>query len=185
MASNTLARALPIEARGARSHPEFIKYVSVGVIMIDKRLSKLAAGLMAWSMLFSTLAFGQTVSPAGSTAASRVTTGSDFLIEVAGTGNVSGAYSRESEAVARVLTSKAGKNAVLIDNQGYAREIVLQSVASRLAASNGKRLFRVNWNAVFSSGKDEAGFDRTLKGLLDYAAASKGKTAIYLDDIAS
>ena len=64
--------------------------------------------------------------------------------------------------------------------------MVLQSVAARLARDPmGKRLFRVNWNAIFSSTKDQAEFDAILTGILKYAEASKDKTVIYLDDIAS
>ena len=158
--------------------------------MKNQRRNKVLTYALVWTLLFSTLAFGQDASkaaPAKPDAAEIVTPSyADYLIEVAPGYDTSRTYDREAQAIARVLSSKTGTNPVLIDNHGYARDLVLQSVAARLARDpHGKRLFRVNWNAFLSSTKDQAEFDAILKGILTYVESTKGKTVIYLDDIAS
>ncbi|MBK6723247.1 MAG: hypothetical protein IPG58_08205 [Acidobacteria bacterium] len=108
-----------------------------------------------------------------------------YLMEVGATADVSKSYGQQAAAITKVLSANAERNAVLIDNTGYARDLVLQSVAARLTSKGGKRLYRVNWNALFTLAKDEAAFDRELKGILAYLEANKATTTIYLDDIAS
>lgn len=72
----------------------------------------------------------------------------------------------------------------MIDDQGYAREAVIQAVATRLAeGASGKRLYRVNWNAVVGAARDDKELGVIVDGILRYAVVSKGKMAIYLDDI--
>ena len=146
--------------------------------------------LLVWTLLFSTLAFGQAaVKPvlADRTLAGDVETSyAAYLMEVSGSPATGQSYTREVQTIARVLSSVSAKNAVLIDDQGYARETVIQAVAARLEADpNGKRLYRVNWNAVFGTTRDESHLNTIVDGILKYVAASKGKMAIYLDDIAS
>ena len=158
--------------------------------MRNKRLPIVTTYLLVWTLLFSTLAFGQAaVKPvsADRTLVSEVETSyAGYLMEVSGLPATGQSYTREIKTIARVLSSASAKSPVLIDDQGYARETVLQAVAERLANDpNGKRLYRVNWNAVFGATRDEKEFDVILDGILKYVAASKGKMAIYLDDIAS
>ena len=146
--------------------------------------------IIVWALLFPTLIFGQQAGKADAsrTPAVKNTTSAfaDYLIEVSAGYDTSQEYARESQAIARILSSNTAKSPILIDNQGYARDMVLQSVAGRLAArSNAKRLFRINWNALFSTGKDLAEIESTLNGIIKHVEASKGKKVIYLDDIAS
>jgi len=110
---------------------------------------------------------------------------SAYLIEVPVTSVTNESYSREARAIAQVLTGKDNKNAVLIDNHGYIRDLVASDVAARLADGGAKRLYRVNWNALFGSIKDEAGMERMITGVLRYIESSRDRVAIYLDDIAT
>ena len=164
--------------------------IETGEFMINKQRSKVMTSLLVGALLFPTLAFGQTserTDVAETSAAEAMTSSySDYLIEITAGYNTGNDYLKESQAITRILASSTDKNPVLIDNQGYARDMVLQAVAARLAdASHGKKLYRVNWNALFSSDKDQNQIDTALAGILKYAEVSKKKTAIYLDDIAS
>ncbi len=157
--------------------------------MRSKQRFRVTVYLLIFMLLFPTLAFGQVIGDPNQTKATtapETPSYAAYLIEVSATNDASETYGKEAQAIARVLSSNATKNAVLIDEHGYARELVLQSVAARLNGDGkGKTLFRVNWNALFGAAKDQDAVDRTLKGILDYVAASKGKIAIYLDDISS
>ncbi len=155
--------------------------------MRNEKPYKVMTYILVWTLLFSSLAFGQQSGKADSPKISTVETPSfaDYLIEVSAAYDTSQEFARESQKIARILTSGT-KNPILIDNQGYARDMVLQSVANRLATlSQGKKLFRINWNALFSTGKDQAEINVILAGIIKYIDASKGKVVIYLDDIAS
>ena len=156
--------------------------------MSDKSFPIIITYLLVCTLICSSLAFGQTAAkpiPADSSVSSSKTSYAGYLMEVSDSPSGSLSYAREVQAIARVLSSASGKNAVLIDNQGYVRETVAQGVAARLARSpNGKKLYRVNWNAVFGATRDENEFGAIVDGILKYVAASKGKFAIYLDDIA-
>ena len=92
--------------------------------------------LLVWTLLFSTLAFGQAaVKPvsANPTSAGEVETSyAGYLMEVSGLPATGQSYTREVQTIARMLSSTSAKNPVLIDDQGYARETVLQAVAARL-----------------------------------------------------
>ena len=127
--------------------------------MSTKRLPIVMTYLLVWTLLFSTLAFGQAaekrVSADSAPASEAGMSYERFLTEVEGTPASGQSYTREVQTIARVLSSST-KNPVLIDDQGYARETVLQAVATRLASgTSGKRLYRVNWNAVFGATRDE------------------------------
>ena len=147
------------------------------------------AYLLIFTLLFSTFAFGQN---AGKTEQAKAIPAqietpafAAYLMEVQGNNEGSQSYTKEAQSLAKILSSNTAKNAVLIDEYGYSREAVLQSVAARLAAANGKKLFRINWNALFTGSKDQETFDRTLKGIITQVEASKGRSVVYLDDIAS
>ena len=151
---------------------------------------KVMTYLLVWTLLFSTLAFGQQSRRADAARTSSVETETlsypDYLLEISAGYDTGREYSKESQTIASLLSSNSAKSPILIDDQGYARDTVLQAVAARLAEiSQGTKLFRINWNAVFSSDKGQAEIDATLNGIVKYAAASTGKTVIYLDDIAS
>ena len=119
--------------------------------MRNERYPKVMTYILVWTLLFSTLAFGQTaakVDPSDvAPAADANSSYAAYLTEVAGVFDTSESYTRESQAVVRILSDRTAKNAVLIDKSGYARNMVLQSVAARLNSTEGKRLYRVNWNA--------------------------------------
>src|SRR5687767_8910410 len=156
--------------------------------MRNNQFPTATAYVLTWILLFPTLAFGQSPTSIYSgqskgIARSGVVPTSAFVIRVTGSiGN--DPFERESARIAGLLSAKSAKSVVLIDEYGAAREPVLQSVATRLESNaNGKQLFRVNWNAIFSLAKDEAGVDRILSRILADAEASKGKAAIYLEDI--
>src|SRR5437899_8098383 len=126
--------------------------------------------LVVFILLFPTKMFGQEIRKPIS--ADRTTTQAiqpsvaGYLIEVAGSSG-SQSFSREAKTIAHILSSPVTKNPVLIDDQGYARESVLEAVAARLARDPyGKRLFRVNWRALFGAISDENHFDVALEGLL-------------------
>src|SRR5688572_21708371 len=155
--------------------------------MRNNQFPTATAYVLTWTLLFSTLAFGQApvrVHTKQSNGIVGVLPSSGFLLEVAGAiGN--DPFEKDSAQVARLLSAKSAKSVVLIDEYGTARESFLQSVATRLESSgNGKRIFRINWNAIFSLAKDDAAVDRMLSGILSEAESSKGKIAIYLEDIA-
>ena len=103
--------------------------------MRDKRLPKVTAYVLVWTLLFSTLAFGQSATrpriAAPAKSSETVRDFSAYLTEVPGA--PSETYAREAWAISRILASNT-KHAVLIDDQGYAREAVLGAVASRLAS---------------------------------------------------
>ncbi|MGE3467785.1 MAG: hypothetical protein AB7J13_12715, partial [Pyrinomonadaceae bacterium] len=144
--------------------------------MRNKGLVKATAGLMAWMLLCSTLAFGQeakrTAVPKATAQTAANSSYALYLMEVGATADVSKSYGQQAAAITKVLLSNTSRNPVLIDNSGYARDLVLQSVAARLSNEGGKRLYRVNWNALYSLAKDETAFDRTLKGILAYIEAN-------------
>ena len=94
--------------------------------------------ILVWTLLFSTLAFGQTTVKGVSTERTNVQdieqTFANYLMEVAGTPATEQIYSREVQTIARMLSSNNSKNPVLIDNQGYARE---DRKSTRLNSSHG------------------------------------------------
>src|SRR5688500_14516347 len=98
--------------------------------MNQKHSPPITAFLLAWALLLPTLGLGQspgkTVSSSAAAVATDVVSYADYLIEVTGT-RTGQSYAREAASIERVLSSTAAKNAVLIDNHGYARELVLQS----------------------------------------------------------
>lgn len=148
------------------------------------------ASLLIVTLLFSSLAFGQQSNRRASAdtavAANANTLFAEYLIEVTGSPETSKSYSKEVASIAKVLTSPSAKNPVLIDEHGYARGMVVEGVAANLASDpNGKRLYRVNWNALFSGTHDQIEFEGLLQGILKYVAGSRDKMVIYLDDIAS
>ncbi|MEQ1923781.1 MAG: S8 family serine peptidase, partial [Pyrinomonadaceae bacterium] len=146
------------------------------------------AYVLIFTLLFSTLAFGQNAGKTDKATANTeagIASFAAYLTEVPASADVSQSYTREAASLTRILSLGDSKNAVLIDNQGYARDMVVNAVANRLSAKGDKRLYRVNWNALFAISKDQAAFDRTLEGILKYATAQKGKMAIYIDDIAA
>ncbi|MEO6051907.1 MAG: hypothetical protein ABIP78_11325, partial [Pyrinomonadaceae bacterium] len=117
--------------------------------MKNERRYKVMTYLMVWTLLFSTLAFGQDAGKSKtvtSAAAENIAPlYANYLIEVPAGYDTSEGYAKEAQTTAQVLSSKSGTNPVLIDNQGYVRDLVLQSVAARLARDpQGKKLFRVN-----------------------------------------
>ncbi len=149
----------------------------------------MTAYLLIFTLLFSTLAFGQAQSTAER---ARITPMApenprfaSYLTEVSPDGEEGRQFEKEAQAIAKILSAKNAKSAVLIDKLGYARELVLQSVVARLAAGNGKKILRINWNALYADAKDQESFDRVLKGVLDYVETRKTDTAIYLDDISN
>jgi len=156
--------------------------------MKNERRPKVIAYLLVSTLLFSTLAFGQEVSKTNANPASAVAetvSYAGYLMEVTGTADLSGSYSNEAKAIELILSSRTDKNAVLIDEYGYARELVLQQVATQLANSNArKKLYRVNWNALFAK-TDQREFERTLDGVLKYIESAKDDVTVYLDDVAS
>src|SRR5437764_3305032 len=137
--------------------------------MKNARQPQVMAYLLAWTLLMSTLAFGQDAGRLAAPQSSTAENGSmfeNYLIEVPSTYDSSEAYSKESQSITHVLVSPAAKSAVLIDNNGYARDLVLQSVANRLASDpQGKKLYKVNWNALFSVSKDQSQFNAVLEGI--------------------
>jgi len=145
--------------------------------MKNTNFARITTAALVWVMLSTALAFGQAaVKTAPGTTAETARSENPFaafLIEVAGTTADNG-YAKEADRVAALLAKKGGKNAVLIDDNGYARGMVVESAAAKLAARSDKRLYRINWNAVFA----------TIKGILGHIASVKETTAIYLDDIA-
>ena len=135
--------------------------------MKNEQRSKVMTSLLVGALLFPTLTFGQSsrkADAARTSAVEKMTPSySDYLIEINAGYNTGNDYIKESQAITHLLTSNAGKNPVLIDDQGYARDMVLQSVAARLTESaTGKRLFRINWGTLFSSDKDQNAIDTTL-----------------------
>ena len=159
--------------------------------MTGERLPKVLTCLTAWALLFSTLTYGQmpggVISPNASRDQARAGFDSyaEYLIPVAGRDDADKVFGKASQQIARLLTAKKAKSVVLIDNFGTARESVLDSVAAQLEkAASRKRLYRINWNAVFSTAADEAAVDNIVKGILSVAAASTETVAIYLDDLA-
>jgi hypothetical protein len=151
--------------------------------------SIVTAAIVAWTLLFSTLAFGQipgrTDLVKTELQAVDNTEYSAYLIEVPVTSVTNESYGREAKAITQVLTNKENKNAVLIDDHGYVRDMVASDVAARLAGSGSKRLYRINWNALFGAVKDEAAMERTIAGVLRYIESTRDRVAIYLDDIAT
>jgi hypothetical protein len=142
-------------------------------------------------LLFSTLALGQNAGKPETAEAAATVTGeamspADFLIEVSPWSTGDQTYKKEAQTITRILSSNELKSPILIDEHGYARDLVLEAVAACLARDpQGKKLYRVNWNTLLATGKDEATLNATLAGILKYAEASKAKLTIYLDDIAS
>src|SRR5437899_9557478 len=125
--------------------------------MRKKLLLRAMTQTLIGALLCSTLAFSQDVSrlrtakDAATANESPIDRG--YLFDVTQTAgyDTNTSYSREAQLIARILSSNSKKNPVLIDNQGYARDAVLGAVASRLASdSQGKRLYRINWNAIRS-----------------------------------
>src|SRR5204863_1699487 len=99
----------------------------------------------------STLAFGQSPARTGpdkavAPAAVDTAAPADFLIEVLPSSSTDKTFKNEAQAIVRILSSKDLKNPVFIDQHGYARDMVLEAVAARLAGDpHGKKLYRVNW----------------------------------------
>ncbi|MEQ1916000.1 MAG: S8 family serine peptidase, partial [Gallionella sp.] len=142
--------------------------------------------MLIWTLIFSAFAFGQNVGKSD-TAVKVTEVGqafATFLTEIPATAAASTGYAKESEAMASVLIATNSKSAVLIDDLGFAREMVLGAVAAKLASS-GKRLVRINWNAIFAAAKDDKDLGRIINGVLSSSVANRDNTTIYLDDIAS
>src|SRR6476469_4352138 len=93
--------------------------------------------LLIWTLLCSTMAFGQTAgktepAKAAAPAATDAIWPPDFLLEVTGSASSDQTYKNEAQAITRILSSADLKNPVFIDDHGYARDLVLEAVAARL-----------------------------------------------------
>src|SRR3954465_5332562 len=105
------------------------------------------AYLVIAALMLPTVSFAQDVrtSDAGrpQTAASDKHSYNDLLIEVP-TGSVEDTYKTEAQRIAQLL-AKEKKNVVLIDEHGYARDLVLGAAVTQLASlKSDKHIYRIN-----------------------------------------
>ena len=154
--------------------------------MRNKRFPNVLGHLLIFTLLLSNMTWAQN-SPQRAPASGQTTGAINptvYLAEVIGAPTTNTSYAKEVRRIAATLSAAAGRNPVLIDDRGYARELVLDAVATQLAKSTaGTRLYRINWNAVFAA-RDE----KQLKAVIDSIlrqASSDPKMVIWLDDIAS
>ena len=151
----------------------------------ERRLPLITAYFVISSLLFSTFAFGQTLTPSRvELSAKTELNAANYIIEVAASRD--GGYETEAKEITRLLSAPNGKDPVLIDDQGYARDVVLGAVAYRLAmADSGKALYRINWNAMFGSSRDAAEVGAIVDRVIGHFASLKDQKIVYLDDIAA
>src|SRR5687768_7105312 len=100
--------------------------------MRNNQFPTATAYVLTWTLLFSTLAFGQPparVHTNQSNSIVGIVPSSGFLLEVTGAIG-DDPFEKESAQIAKLLSAKTAKSVVLIDEYGYAREQVLQSVAA-------------------------------------------------------
>ncbi|MBK7934977.1 MAG: S8 family serine peptidase [Acidobacteria bacterium] len=148
-----------------------------------KDLTKMLTAVIIQSIVFSTIAFGQVAAvntPSGETAASTVPA-AKYLIEVSASATDTDSNSQASKRIVDIFAARTGKSAVLIDEYGYARDGVLQAVAQRLNGV-GKRVFRVDWNALYSNSPDQAALASEIDRFAAFTASSD--SVLYIDDLA-
>ena len=118
-----------------------------------ENLTKAITVVIVQSILLGAIAFGQPSNRnTGVNGSRNEFPAAVYLYEVTPNGHAESV--RISKRIADLLVTPNGKNAVLIDEHGHARDGVLQGVANRLNAGS-KRVYRVAWNALFSNIRDE------------------------------
>ena len=75
-----------------------------------------------------------------------------------------------------------GKTAVLID-AGLDKDAIVRQAAAGLA-ERSRTLYAVNWERLLNANPSEAGLSSAVDQIIADAAASKGKTVLYIEDIA-
>ena len=143
--------------------------------------------LLIAALLLPTASFAQNVRTSDTKPVTAVTEKRsyiDFLTEVP-TGNVDGTYRTEANRIAQLL-AKGTKNVVLIDEHGFARDLVLGAATTQLASlKSDKHIYRINWASLFGTVKNDAELDAAMKDIVAYAEGSHGNVVIWLDDLSN
>lgn len=148
--------------------------------MRNENLKRAIVAVLLQSVVFTTMTFGQHVAKSAADTRGQIAASTaSYLFEVTATADLTN--ERISRRIADLLAAPAGKNAVLIDEHGYARDGVLQGVANRLNAG-GKRVYRVDWNALYSNVRDEAALAVEFNRIA--AFVSRQNAVLYVDDLA-
>ena len=123
---------------------------------------KTITAILAWTLLFSTFAFGQAkpVDAATSLVSERSDVTDGYLIDVTAGYDLTTSYRAETKMIVKTLSSTA-KSPVLIDDQGYARDLVVQSVAT----TSRKALLESGWPALTGM---HSSLSTTLQAVIEY-----------------
>src|SRR4051812_38667729 len=149
---------------------------------------KLSCGLLINCLVLVSLVLGQSTTRDDMTAIARTDRGNApaYLIDISAQTDASsgGSFQKEAGQIANVLSSANRKSPVVIDD-GTKREAILHAAAVRLAELHSeKSLFRIDWNSLFANSKNEEELNNNFGGILKLVRSSKGKLALFIDDIA-
>ena len=159
---------------------------------MDSRRTSFTAGTLIFLLLTTQICFGQTadisrrVPSVKINSNAAVTARPNYLDQVAGSKDegMPEELAQASESIEKILNAAGTKNAVLIDENANARNIVVADLAARLQSEKRPRsILRIDWARLFEEANGEAGVTAAVDAILKYAEARKSADLIYLGDL--
>jgi len=172
--------------------------------MRQGKLTTLFSGLVIYSTLLSSTAFGQSVnsrnnlkSDADSTTSSKQTQASfKYLQDItrsAEAGQIASVEGVEAEVekITHILASGSKKNVVLIDEYAGKRLLVVNSLAVQMLAKDapanlrGKKILKSDTASLPADSKNQTEAATLFQNALNEVTKAGGKVVLYLEDISS
>lgn len=100
-----------------------------------------------------------------------------------------GSYESEVNRLIKVLASGDFRQPVVVDEKGDAQELVVESLALRIAAGDApanlktKRILKLELDSLFSNSKTNAEASQILAAIVSELADSKGEVILFVDEL--
>jgi len=172
--------------------------------MKQGKLTTIFSGLVIYSVLLSSIAFGQNVDGqnnlkgnADSKVSGKQTEASfKYLQDItrsAEAGQIASVEGVEAEVekITRILASGSKKNRVLIDEYATKRLLVVNTLAVQMLAKDapanlrGKRILKIDTASLLADSKNRTEAATLFQNALDQVTKANGNVVLYLEDISS
>ena len=159
---------------------------------MDSRRTSFTAATLIFLLLTTQICFGQTAGISRRLESAKIDSKAivnarpNYLDEVAGSNDegMPEELAQASASIEKILNAAGTKNAVLIDENANARNMVVADLAARLQSEQRPRsILRIDWARLFEESNGEAGVTAAVDAILKYVEGRKSADLIYLGDL--